>query len=185
MVAVTDFLERQIETRQIFDGSIIKVCEDRVTLPSGQEARREYIKHPGTVVIVALLDNGKLLFVRQFRYAHHKTFLELPAGRIDPGEKPLLAAKRELLEETGHVAAKWTPLTMIHPSIGYSDETAQIFVATKLDYLGTEIDQGELLEPTSLPLDGAISSIMNGTITDAKTIAALFYTEHALRSGML
>ena len=181
----TSFIEREIESTQVYQGTLLNIYQDRVILPSGNEAKREYVRHPGTVVIVAMLDNGKVLFVRQFRYAHHREFLELPAGRIDPGEKPLIAAKRELLEETGHVAAKWTALTVIHPCIGYSDETAQVFVASKLDYLGTEIDQDELVEPSSLPLDGAISSIMNGNITDAKTIATLFYVDHALRSGAI
>ena len=179
-----NFAESRIGSREVFTGNVIRVCEDKVALPSGLEASREYVRHPGTVVIIALLDNGKVLFVRQFRYAHQRVFLELPAGRIDPGESALEAAKRELLEETGHVAARWVPLSVIHPCIGYSDETAQVFMATRLDYLGTEIDQTELVEPTSLPLGGAIASIMNGAITDGRTIAALFYAERALKSGM-
>ena len=179
------FREHALDSKQIFEGKLLKVYQDQVTLPSGHHGVREYIKHPGTVIIVAMLDNGKVLFVRQYRYAQHIVSLELPAGRIDPGEMPLNAAKRELLEETGHVAAKWTPLALIHPCIGYSSETAQIYVANKLDYLGTEIDQEELVEATSLPLAGAIASVANGAITDARTISALFLTEQALRSGAI
>ena len=106
------FLERSTDSKQIVEGKLLKVYRAEVTLPSGGQAVREYIKHPGTVIIVAMRNNGKV--VRQYRYVQHSVSLELPAGRIDPGEKPLNAAKRELREETGHVAAKWTPLLLIH-----------------------------------------------------------------------
>lgn len=179
------FFERTTGSAQVFDGQLLKIYRDEVALPSGRRAVREYVKHPGTVVIVALLDNGKVLFVRQFRYAHQRTLLELPAGRIDPGEDALQAAKRELREETGHVAASWTLLATLIPCVGYSDETAQVFVARKLDYLGTEIDHGEVVDPASLPFDGAIASILDGRIVDSKTISALFLAEQSLRSGTI
>ncbi len=166
----------------VFEGDLLKVYRDEVSLASGHLATREYIKHPGTVLIVALLDNNKVLFVRQFRYASGQVSLELPAGRIDPGEEPLAAAKRELREETGHVAASWTPLASFHPCIGYSDETVRVFVARKLDYLGTENDHAEPLEPTSLPLDGAITAVTDGVIVDAKSMTALLLTDRALRA---
>ena len=180
-----EFMERQIDSRQVFTGSVIEVCEDTVSLPSGLEARREYVRHPGTVMVLARLDNDRFLFVRQYRHALQRVMLELPAGRIKPGEESLVAAKRELLEETGHVAARWSPLTSFHPCAGYSNETIQVFIATRLDYLGTEIDQAAPLEATSLPLGGAIASVLQGSITDARTIVALFFADRALKSGTL
>lgn len=175
------FVEVTIKSSQVFNGSLLKVYSDQIKLASGHDAVREFVRHPGTVVVVALLDNDKVLFVRQFRYAHRKVFLELPAGRIDPGEDALSAAKRELREETGHVAAQWSPLATIHPCVGYSDETAQVFVARKLDYLGTETNHEEVVEPISLPLSGAITAVIGGRITDARTISALFLADQALR----
>lgn len=175
--------EHTVASEQMYDGKLLKVFRDTVKLPNGTETVREYIKHPGAVVVVAMLDNGKILFEHQYRYPHRKVFLELPAGKIDPGEDILACARRELREETGHEAADWVHLGVMHPCIGYSDERIEMFLARRLDYVGAELDHEEFLEVTSLPLEGALASVMAGQITDAKTITALLWAERVVRLG--
>ena len=114
--------ESLVISEEIFAGRLLRVRRDKVRLPDGKLATREFVTHPGAVVMIAELPNGKLLFERQFRYPLDRVFLELPAGKIHPGEDILLTARRELQEETGYVAEHWHYLGVIHPCIGYSDE---------------------------------------------------------------
>ena len=157
----------------MFDGALLKVYRDRVRLPDGSESGREYIRHPGAVAIVPLFDDGTLLLERQFRYPHGREFIEIPAGKVDPGEPHLATAKRELLEETGYTAAEWQRIGVIHTAIAYTDEAIEIFVARKLVHEMQQLDHGEFLETFSVPFDEAIGMIRDGRITDAKTVAAL------------
>lgn len=166
--------EIQLESAPVYDGVLLKVRRDRVALPDGNESVREYICHPGAVVVLAVLPDGRLLFERQFRYPLRRAFLELPAGKIDAGEDLLTCARRELREETGYEAVEWRHLGVMHPCIGYSDERIEIFLARGLTHVGDALDDGEFLEIVSFSLDEVMSAVHDGEITDAKTIVALF-----------
>jgi len=172
-----DLIETQLSSEEVFHGRLLKVLSDRVRLPDGTETVRERIEHPGAVMILAVLDNGKLLFERQFRYAPNQIFLELPAGKIDSGECSLDTARRELREETGYKARNWRHLGVMHPCIGYSNERIEIFLAHGLSYVGHELDQGEFLEVVELTLADAVAAVRDGEITDGKTITGLFWAE--------
>lgn len=166
--------ETRIDGEQVFDGLLLKVHRDQVTLPDGKTAVREYITHPGAVVVIATLPDGRLILERQFRYPLRRSFIELPAGKIDPGETIEACARRELREEVGYEAARWTHLGTLHPCIGYSDERIEVFLALELTYVGHQWDEGEFLEILSLSpaeLDAAVAS---GDITDGKTLSALY-----------
>ncbi len=166
--------ESALSSERVFDGALLKVWRDRVRLPDGGESVREYVRHPGAVVVVAQLPDGALLFERQFRYPLRRAFLELPAGKIDAGEDILACARRELREETGYEAAEWFHVGVMHPCIGYSDERIEIFVARGLTHVGHEWDEGEFLEILQLPVGIVEERIHAGEITDAKTITALY-----------
>ena len=176
----TDFIEETLSSEQVFDGRLLKVYVDRVRLPDGTESVRETIRHPGAVVVIAVLDNGKLLFERQFRYPLRRVFLEMPAGKIDAGEHGLDTARRELREETGYKARVWRHLGTLHPAIGYADEHIEIFWAQGLSYVGAELDHDEILEVTELSLADALLAVRDGEITDAKTITAILWAEKTL-----
>lgn len=169
-------VEEEIASETVFKGVLLEVRKDRVRLPNGKESVREYIVHPGAVVILAELANGKLLFERQYRYPLRRVFLELPAGKIDHGEALIDTARRELLEETGYRADAWEHLGVMHPCIGYSDERIEIFSASGLTCTGAQqLDHNEFLEVVELSPQEAMQAVREGRITDAKTITALFW----------
>lgn len=171
-------IESEVSSETVFKGVLLEVRKDQVLLPNGKESLREYIVHPGAVVIMAFLDNGNLLFERQFRYPLRRVFLELPAGKIDHGEATIDTARRELLEETGYVASEWEYLGLMHPCIGYSDERIEIFAARGLHLAGEkQLDHNEFLEVVELSPEAARQAVWSGQITDAKTITSLFWLD--------
>ena len=175
-----DLIEHTLSTELVFDGALLKVRRDRVKHPDASEGVREWIAHPGAVVVIALLDNGHLIFERQFRYPLHQIFIELPAGKIEVNEHPLDTARRELREETGYSAKSWRHLATMHPCIGYSDEHIEIFWAKGLSYVGHERDEGEHLEILEMSIADALLAIRDAEITDAKTITALLWADKIL-----
>jgi ADP-ribose pyrophosphatase len=172
-----DLTEHYVSGGLVFDGNLLKVYRDTVRLPDGTTGQREYIRHPGAVAVVALFDDGAVLLERQFRYPQRRTFIEVPAGKLEPGEPPLDTARRELLEETGYQAAEWQHLGVVHTTIGYSDETIQLFLARRLTAGERQLDAGEFLEVLKLPFAEAIAMVGDGRITDSKSIAALLWVK--------
>ncbi|MCB1960315.1 MAG: NUDIX hydrolase [Rhodocyclaceae bacterium] len=166
--------ETELDSEQVFDGVLLKVHRDRVRLPDGNTSIREYIRHPGAVVVIAVLPDGRLVFERQFRYPLRRAFIELPAGKLEPGEAIEACARRELREEVGYEAARWTHVGTMHPCIGYSDERIEVFLAEELHHVGHQWDEGEFLEILSLSVAEAQRAIRAGELTDGKTLSALF-----------
>jgi ADP-ribose pyrophosphatase len=178
-----DLTERTVSSRVLHRGRLLDVREDRVLLPDGKTATREYIRHPGAVVVIALLDDGRLLLEHQWRHPLGRDLIELPAGKIDAGEDVLACARRELAEETGYVAERWSELATVHPCVGYSDERLVYFLARGLRHEGARPDDGEHLEVFSATLDQALEWARQGAITDGKTLIGLFWAEKVLRGG--
>lgn len=171
----SDLTEHFVAGERVFDGNLLKVHRDTVRLPDGTQGQREYIRHPGAVAMLALFDDGKVLLERQFRYPNRRVFIEIPAGKLEPGEPHLETAKRELLEETGYVAGEWTRLGVMHTAIGYTDESIELFLAKKLTKKTAQLDAGEFLEVLILDFEEAMAMIRDGRITDAKTIVGLLW----------
>lgn len=176
--------EERVHSQQVFDGVLLKVWRDLARLPDGKRSVREYVRHPGAVVVVAIDGNGALVFERQFRYPLQRAFLELPAGKIDPGEDILACAQRELREETGHVAAVWRHVGVMHPCIGYSDERIEVFFARELTRVERALDDGEFLEVLTLTPAEVERNIRAGVITDAKTITAYYLSLPFINSSI-
>lgn len=165
--------EERIDGEEVFDGKLLHVRRDRVRLPDGAEATREFIVHPGAVLVVPVLDDGRFVVERQFRYPLQRVFLEFPAGKIDPGETPEATALREMIEETGYEAGRLTPLAVLHPVVSYSTEAIHCFVADGLRHVGAQLDHGEFIEIVTPTLAQMLAALDRGEITDAKTVAAL------------
>jgi ADP-ribose diphosphatase len=178
---IRDLTEKTLATRQLYSGRILDVREDEVRLPDGKTGTREYVRHPGAVVVIPLLDSGEVVLEHQWRHPLGRVFIELPAGKIDRGEDTLDCAKRELLEETGYVAREWTLLATMHPCVGYSDERLVYYLARGLSHEGARPDDGEHLEVFTMPLVETLEWIREGRITDAKTVAGLFWAEKLVK----
>lgn len=176
--------EHTLSSEQVLEGGFLRVYRDQVRLPDGNQARREYITHPGAVAILPLTDAGELVLVRQYRYPVRQTFLEIPAGKIDPGEAWLATARRELREETGYTAQRWHALPVAYPCIGYSDEKIAYFIAEGLIAGDSQPDAGEFVEVEHLPLAEVMARARRGELSDSKTLTGLFWLQ-AWQSGTL
>lgn len=172
--------ETAINGAVAYDGDFLKVQRDSVRLPDGKTTSREYIKHPGAVVVLPLFDDGTVLLERQFRYPLDRVFIEFPAGKIDPNEDPLDCAKRELREETGYSAKDWQFVCTIHNAIAYSDEHLDIYLARGLEAGESKLDEGEFLETFHASVADMLAWIREGKITDVKTVIGAFWLEKIL-----
>jgi ADP-ribose pyrophosphatase len=175
-------IERRQDSQELFKGKLLHAFRDTVTLPDGSSATREYIVHPGAVVIVPLLDDGRLLLERQFRYPVGRVMIEFPAGKLDvQGEDRLACAKRELLEETGYTAREWAHAGVLHPVISYSTEFIDIWFARGLVDGGRRaLDHGEFLDVFTATPQQLLDWCRDGKVTDAKTLSCMVWLQNVL-----
>ena len=172
-----DYTEKMVSSRIGYEGKLLTLKEDKVLLPDGTTATREYVLHQGASMVIPLFGDGSVLLERQFRYPLNTHFLELPAGKIDLGEEPLTTAQRELLEETGYTAADWRHLTTLYPCVGYSNERLELFIARGLKHEGHPGEEGEFLECVQMGLDEALELVAGGEINEPKTIVGLLWAD--------
>ena len=166
--------EKQISHTEIYDGVVLKVVRDEILLPNGKTGIREFCQHVGAVAVIPILDDGRVIMERQYRYAHGRVFFEIPAGKLDSrDEVPLEAAKRELREETGAVAEKFTYLGRIDTTPALIDEKIHLYLAEHLSFGERELDEDEFLNVELVPLDMLYEMVMSGEIADAKTQIAI------------
>jgi ADP-ribose pyrophosphatase len=165
--------EAALDGEWVFGGRLLHVRRDSVRLPDGGKTIREYIVHPGAVLVVPVLADGSFVVERQYRYPLNRVLLEFPAGKLDPGETALATGQRELREEAGYTAARWTRLGTIHPVVSYSTEAIELYVAEDLTHVGRQLDHGEFLDVATMTAEAMLAALDRGEITDAKTVAAL------------
>ncbi len=165
-------MEERLAREDLFSGRVVRLVLDTVRRPDGSQARREVILHPGGAAILPVADDGRILLVNQYRHPVEASLWEIPAGKLEPGERPLDCARRELVEETGYEAAVWTPRLSFRTSPGFTDERLTLFVAHGLRRI-TDPRAGEIDRCTLLPQDELLTRIEDGGITDAKTILAI------------
>lgn len=171
-------IETLLQTETLFEGRFLNARRDTVRLPDGASATREYFVHPGAVVIIAMLDDGRVLLERQFRYPVGMVMTEFPAGKLDPGEDPLACAKRELLEETGYTAGSWAHAGALHLAISYSTEIIHILFARDLIAGDAKLDHDEFLEVCPMAVDDVLAACRSGAITDAKTLSCSLWLQN-------
>ena len=172
-----DLIEKKISSEEIFNGRILHVRRDTVRLPNGGESFREVVDHPGGVCVLALDSQNRALLVSQFRYPYEEVLRELPAGKLEYGEDPREAAIRELREETGATAGKFQSLGELYPSPGYCGEIIRMYLARELHFGETDLDEDEFLTLERVPFDQLVQEVMDGSIKDAKTMAAVLKTK--------
>ena len=165
--------EKTLNSELVYNGGLLKVYRDDVELINGMTSWREIIRHPGAVVVVPIDKDGNIHLVRQFRYPYGKPVLEVPAGKLEYGEEPFPAAQRELSEEIGAEAAKWTPMGQMLPTPGFCDELQHVYLAEELTFGETHPDEDEFLEHVVMPFEEAVAMAVDGQLEDSKTVAAI------------
>jgi len=170
--------EELVSSQQVYRGHFLDVRRDEVRLPDGKLAAREYVVHPGAVMIVPLLDDGRLVVERQFRYPMGRVMREFPAGKLDAGEPPLHCAVRELLEETGYRAREWARAGILHNAIAYSNEGIEVWFARGLELGERQLDAGEFLDVEIASLAELEDQAQRGELTDAKTLIGLLWLQN-------
>lgn len=173
--------ETTLQSETVFRGHFLHACRDTVRLPDGRETTREYVVHPGAVMVVPLLDDGRVVLERQYRYPLHRAMLEFPAGKLDPGEPVLDCARRELQEETGYRARWWARAGVLHPVISYATEFIDIWFARGLTFGPRQLDEGEFLDVLSVTPQELLQACRDGLITDAKTLTGALWLQNVLR----
>ena len=172
--------ETTLESQRVFDGKLLHIDVDTVALPDGRQAIREVVRHPGGVCVLPLHDDGTVSVVRQFRYPYKEVVTELPAGKLEPGEDPALAIRRELSEETGFTAGEWHEMGIFYPTPGYTDEVLHLYFARRLTPGAVHPDEDEFIECERLPLDTLLEQVMDGTLRDGKSVALILKVKRFL-----
>jgi ADP-ribose pyrophosphatase len=173
-------VETTVSSKQLLKGHFLDVRRDMARLPDGSLAAREYVIHPGAVMVIAQHEDGRLVLERQFRYPVKAVMIEFPAGKLDDGESTLACAQRELLEETGYRAREWARAGVMHPVISYSTEFIEIWFARGLTKGQRNLDQGEFLDVFLASPDELLDGCRNGQITDAKTLAGALWLQNVM-----
>jgi ADP-ribose pyrophosphatase len=171
-------IEKVLSSQKVYDGKLVKVRADKVTLPNGRTTVREVVEHPGAVAILPLLDADKIVMIRQYRHPAGKILLEIPAGTLKPGERPEECASRELVEETGFKAGRLVKMFHCFLAAGYSSELIHVYLATKLTKMAGKLDSDEFIQVQILGLSEALGKVERGEIEDAKAIAAILYAKN-------
>lgn len=175
-----DFTEKTVSTKEIYKGRIVHLVEDTVLLPNGKTAGRELVLHNGGVGIIAVDDDMNVLMVRQYRKPYDEVVLEIPAGKLEKDEDALAAGMRELSEETGYEAEKYTFLGNLYPTPGYCAEIIRIYLAQNLHFVGSHTDPDEFLEAEKIPLSTLVQMVMDNQIPDSKTAVAILKADKIL-----
>jgi ADP-ribose pyrophosphatase len=173
--------EQTLYTEQVMKGHFLQVARDTVRLPSGREATREYVQHPGAVMVIGLLDDGRVVLERQYRHPVQRVMIEFPAGKLDAGEGSLVCARRELQEETGYSAREWAFAGRLAPTIGYADEIIDIWFARGLTLGERQLDDGEFLDVFTASSEELLGWCRTGEVIDGKTLVGALWLQNVLR----
>jgi ADP-ribose pyrophosphatase len=173
-------IEHKVSSEEILKGRFLHAFRDTVRLPDGRSATREFVNHPGAVMVVPLLDDGRVVLERQYRYPLQQVMIEFPAGKLDAGEETFNCARRELLEETGYTAREWSRAGVLHPVLAYSNEFIEIWFARGLTLGERQLDAGEFLDVISATPEELMAWCRDGQVTDSKTLTGMLWLQNFL-----